>query len=52
LLLLSLRPGAGALFDGHRISFSIIATQDPDPPQTLPVGLSLSRGNIPANTKG
>jgi len=53
LLLLSLRPGAGALFDGHRISSSIIATQDPDPPADAAGWVfHFSGSNIRQTTKG
>jgi hypothetical protein len=39
LLLLLLRPGAGVLSDGHRISFRYLRSKTQTHPQTLPVGL-------------
>jgi hypothetical protein len=42
LLLLLLRPGAGALFDGHRIiSFRYSRRKTQTHPQILPVGFLL-----------
>jgi hypothetical protein len=48
LLLLFLRPGAGVLSDGHRISFDDPRRKIQTHPQMLPVGLRISGGNIPA----
>jgi hypothetical protein len=49
LLLLLLRPGAGVLSDGHRLDSTIPRRKTQTHPQTLPVGLFVSGGNIPAN---
>jgi hypothetical protein len=42
LLLLLLRPGAGVLSDGHRISFDDPRRKIQTHPQMLPVGLRIS----------
>jgi hypothetical protein len=49
LLLLLLRPGAGVLSDGHRISFDDPRRNTPTHPQTLPVGLCFSGSNNSSN---
>jgi hypothetical protein len=50
-LLLLLRPGAGALFDGHRISLRYSRRKTQTHPQMLLVGLLLSGSNIPQKRK-
>jgi hypothetical protein len=52
LLLLLLRPGAGVLSDGHRLSSKIPRRKTLTHPQTLPVGLSLFRQQHSSTTKG
>jgi hypothetical protein len=52
LLLLSLRPGAGVLSDGHRLSSKIPRRKTQTHPQMLPVGFCISGGTIPKTMKG
>jgi hypothetical protein len=57
LLLLLLRPGAGVLSDGHRISFDDPRRKIQTHPQMLPVGLRISaalsqQNDIQQTTKG
>jgi hypothetical protein len=52
LLLLLLRPGVGALFDGHRINLRYSRRKTQTHPQKLPVGLLLFRQQYPSETKG
>jgi hypothetical protein len=52
LLLLLLRPGAGALFDRHRISLRYFRRKTQTRPQMLLVGLLLFRQQYPSETKG
>jgi hypothetical protein len=52
LLLLLLWPGAGALFDGHRISIRYSRRKTQTRPQMLLVGLLLFRQQYPSETKG
>jgi hypothetical protein len=57
LLLLLLRPGAGVLSDGHRISFDDPRRKTQTHPQMLPVGLRISaalsqQNDIQQTTKG
>jgi hypothetical protein len=52
LLPLLLRPGAGVLFDEHGISYSIVATHDPDPPADAAGGFFIFRQQYSQTTKG